>query len=69
MATAYKTPGVYIEEISRFPPSVAPVETAIPAFIGYTETATDVTADDLRMKPTRMFGRGSARRVCRMRAR
>lgn len=33
----YKTPGVYIEEISLFPPSVKQVETAIPAFIGYTE--------------------------------
>jgi len=39
MATAYKTPGVYIEEISKFPPSVAQVETAIPAFVGYTELA------------------------------
>ncbi len=39
MATAYKTPGVYIEEISKFPPSVAQVETAIPAFIGYTDKA------------------------------
>lgn len=39
MATSYKTPGVYIEEISKFPPSVAQVETAIPAFIGYTESA------------------------------
>lgn len=37
----YKTPGVYIEEISLFPPSVAQVETAIPAFIGYTETTLD----------------------------
>jgi hypothetical protein len=37
MAT-YRTPGVYIEEISTLPPSVAPVSTAIPAFIGYTET-------------------------------
>lgn len=36
MAT-YKTPGVYVEEISLFPPSVVPVETAIPAFIGYTD--------------------------------
>lgn len=34
---SYKTPGVYVEEISKFPPSVAEVETAIPAFIGYTE--------------------------------
>jgi phage tail sheath protein FI len=35
----YKTPGVYVEEISVFPPSVAEVATAIPAFIGYTEKA------------------------------
>jgi len=35
----YKTPGVYIEEISTLPASIAGVETAIPAFIGYTETA------------------------------
>ncbi|MEM9820858.1 MAG: phage tail sheath C-terminal domain-containing protein [Bacteroidota bacterium] len=35
----YKTPGVYVEEISIFPPSVAEVETAIPAFVGYTEKA------------------------------
>jgi uncharacterized protein len=34
---SYKTPGVYVEEISLLPPSVAQVETAIPAFIGYTE--------------------------------
>ncbi len=39
MATSFKTPGVYVEEISTFPPSVAQVETAIPAFIGYTEKA------------------------------
>ena len=37
---AYKTPGVYVEEIVKFPPSVAQVETAIPAFIGYTQRAT-----------------------------
>ena len=36
----YRTPGVYIEEISKFPPSVAAVETAIPAFIGYTRNTT-----------------------------
>lgn len=34
---AYKTPGVYVEEISTLPPSVAEVSTAIPAFFGYTE--------------------------------
>jgi uncharacterized protein len=33
----YQTPGVYVEEISTFPPSVAEVSTAIPAFLGYTE--------------------------------
>ena len=32
-----KTPGVYIQEIATFPPSIAEVETAIPAFIGFTE--------------------------------
>ncbi len=31
-----KTPGVYIDEVPKFPPSIAAVETAIPAFIGYT---------------------------------
>src|SRR5947209_5525947 len=54
MATAYKTPGVYIEEIPRFPPSVAPVETAIPGFIGYTQMAQNVVAGDLHLKPTRI---------------
>lgn len=53
MAT-YKTPDVYVEEISVFPPSVAEVETAIPAFIGYTEKATKVTDGDLEMVPTRI---------------
>jgi len=35
MAT-YKTPGVYVQEVSTLPPSVAEVSTAIPAFIGCT---------------------------------
>ncbi len=52
MAT-YKTPGVYIEEIALFPPSVAQVETAIPAFIGYTEKAKKDN-DELNMLPTRI---------------
>jgi phage tail sheath protein FI len=54
MPAPYKTPGVYLEEIPRFPPSVAPVETAIPAFIGYTEKAEDEAPDDLRLKPKRI---------------
>ncbi|MCX8533027.1 phage tail sheath family protein, partial [Chryseobacterium luquanense] len=43
----YKTPGVYVEELAKFPPSVAQVETAIPAFIGYT-------GEGEQMKPTRI---------------
>lgn len=39
MAKNYKTPGVYIEEISNLPSTVAQVETAIPSFVGYTATA------------------------------
>ncbi|WP_299114029.1 phage tail sheath C-terminal domain-containing protein [uncultured Winogradskyella sp.] len=34
-----KSPGVYINEINAFPNSVVAVETAIPAFIGYTPQA------------------------------
>ncbi len=44
----YKTPGVYVEEIPKFPPSVAPVATAIPAFIGYTDI------EVLKLKATRI---------------
>ena len=51
---AYKTPGVYVEEIVKFPPSVAQVETAIPAFIGYTQKATKKEVGDLSGKPTRI---------------
>ncbi len=39
MPSTYKTPGVYIEEISTLPASIAQVETAIPAFVGFTEKA------------------------------
>jgi phage tail sheath protein FI len=38
MAAAIKTPGVYIKELNAFPNSVVEVPTAVPAFIGYTET-------------------------------
>ncbi len=55
MALLPKTPGVYIEEVPKFPPSIAPVETAIPAFIGYTQKADDVTAGDLILKAKRIF--------------
>ncbi|MDX1998907.1 MAG: phage tail sheath C-terminal domain-containing protein [Thermoanaerobaculia bacterium] len=39
-ATAFRrTPGVYVTELSAFPPSVVGIQTAVPAFIGYTEKA------------------------------
>lgn len=50
----YKTPGVYIEEIPHLPPSIASVETAIPAFIGYTEKAQWKAAGDLLKTPWRI---------------
>lgn len=52
---AYRTPDVYIEEVSVFPPSVAEVETSIPAFIGYTERARKVADGDLTLKPTKIY--------------
>lgn len=55
----YKTPGVYVEEISKLPPSVAQVETAIPAFIGYTKNSTykgmTLTAKPKRIKSLAEF--------------
>ncbi len=50
----YKTPGIFIEEIPKFPPSITSVETAIPAFIGYTEKAGLKEAGDLLLKPHRI---------------
>lgn len=43
----YNRPGVYIEEVSLLPPSVAGVSTAIPAFLGYTATGST-------LRPTRI---------------
>ena len=50
MAT-YKTPGVYVEEISKLPPSVAHEPTSVAVFIGYTEIVTGKNGDDLKLKP------------------
>src|SRR5579863_4269091 len=54
MATNYSTPGVYIEEVPNLPRSVAEVETAIPAFIGYTQAAQDENQQSLINVPTRI---------------
>src|SRR6185295_6259377 len=43
------TPGVYVQEIPSIPPSVAEVETAIPAFLGYTEKADRLAPGDLKL--------------------
>jgi uncharacterized protein len=53
MATI-QTPGVYIEEIPLLPPSVASVDTAIPAFIGYTQKAQLQVAGDLLFLPKKI---------------
>lgn len=53
MADVFKTPGVYVKEIPTFPPSVAEVETAIPAFIGYTEKAV-FNGKSLSLQPIRI---------------
>lgn len=48
MAFTYNTPGVYLEEVVKLPPSVATVATAIPCFFGKTAIAKEVVAGDLK---------------------
>lgn len=52
--SAIKTPGVYVNEIPSFPPSIAQVATAIPVFIGYTQIAQDLQGNNLTNKPIRI---------------
>jgi phage tail sheath protein FI len=52
--TTYRNPGIPLEEISFFQPSVVEVETALPAFVGYTAKATRKYAGDLRLTPTKI---------------
>jgi len=49
----YKTPGVYIKEKNAFGNSIVEVETAVPVFIGLTETVLDETPSLLN-KPVRI---------------
>lgn len=67
----YKAPGVYIEEVSKLPPSVPSLDTALPAFIGYTEKA-GAQETPLTLAPTKirslleyetLFGAGPANTV------
>ncbi|MVT11142.1 phage tail sheath family protein [Chitinophaga tropicalis] len=53
MASTLMTPGVYIEEKNAFPSSAVAVETAVPAFIGYTQKA-ERFGKSLLHKPTRI---------------
>lgn len=53
MKKRYTTPGVYIEEIKSFPSSVITSESAVPAFIGYTEKA-EKSGKHLLNIPTRI---------------
>ncbi|MDX2304727.1 MAG: phage tail sheath subtilisin-like domain-containing protein [Microscillaceae bacterium] len=55
MAIKVSTPGVYIEEIPTLPPSVAEVESAIPAFIGFTEKAETPKGKSLDKVPTKIY--------------
>jgi len=54
MSSKYKTPGVYVEEISTLPSSIAGVPTAIPGIVGYTETAVLSDGTDVSGKPVRI---------------
>lgn len=55
MALNPQTPGVYVQEVSVLPPSIAPVATAIPAFIGYVEKAVDANGKGIPLfTPTRI---------------
>jgi len=53
--TAIATPGVYINEISTLPPSIAQVSTAIPAFVGYTQNTNDPDGNPLVGNPIKIF--------------
>lgn len=50
----FRTPGIFIEEGTLTPSSIVAVETAIPAFIGYTEKATNTDGSDLRNVPLKI---------------
>ena len=50
----FKTPGVYVRDLTPPVPFVPVIETALPAFIGYTEKAVGNDGEDLRFQPTRV---------------
>lgn len=50
----YLVPGVFVEELAHLPPAVAEVESAVPAFVGYTAQAKRARTGDLRRVPQRI---------------
>lgn len=50
----YRTPEVFIEEISKYTPSIRQPESAIPVFIGATEKACDAAGNSLFNIPVRV---------------
>ena len=48
-----KTPGVYVTELDAFPPSIVGVQTAVPAFIGYTRKST-VNGKSVLLQPVKI---------------
>lgn len=48
-----RTPGVYITELEAFPPSIVGVQTAVPAFIGYTQKA-EVSGKPIYFEPIKI---------------
>ena len=50
MATAYYSPGVYIEEVDKGPKPIQGVGTSVTAFVGFTERADQVTEDGYTTK-------------------
>jgi phage tail sheath protein FI len=53
VTTALRTPGVYVVEEDAFPPSIVGVQTALPAFIGYTEKA-EIGGKPCYLKPQKI---------------
>ncbi|MEZ4868515.1 MAG: phage tail sheath subtilisin-like domain-containing protein [Caldilineaceae bacterium] len=47
MATAYYTPGVYIEEVDKGPKPIQGVSTSVTAFVGFTQKAEGLNEDGL----------------------
>ena len=50
----FKHPGVYIQEIPNISTDIMAVPTAIPAFVGYTQTAARDKDGDLHLTPTKI---------------